>query len=689
MSKERLEALRKKKRLAELRAKQKSPKAKEPVLIAEKPEEVVKKDIEVSQADAVLRGAAQGFTLETLDEGIAAYETGKEVLSNMAGGFMEQGLKGVVDAAPNIAETYRKHKEDQEKHLDKIKKEHPMSYMGGNIAGLVANTASSMGVGAYLHGAKAVRSGIGAMGVIGGAGFVHGVGSSESDKLEDWISEGKEGAGAAMAGEMFMPGIKAVKALEKTKVSGFLQYLGVKPHIANNALETMGKKVNSWGTRCLNYVDETGEKLFAPFKKRIELADDVVEAANIEGAKMGAILNKIDSTANLKIDAQSMYADIVDYVLKPFANTIDPNQVRSVKAVDAKLKQAIFKNPNIDAKTRLPSGVREVNPNMSLSNLHQWKSNIYRNSKTVRRSGDPKIVNQHMIEEAVADRLTEHVDNIVATSSEIMEGNLASQYAAAKEKFGDLREASKLLNKSMHKDKGAQILADSFNDKVFKAAAIFEMSGRPGIGLRKAGVAAMGLRAVSKHPGVNGIIAQSAERISKAITSSPIMFDTMARSLMSAASISGEAFVEELLTAGAKVDLAASPLKRSTQEVFRRKDSILTVLNASNPKVASQLSAAIESKNVKAIRQIMATYGRGKSIQPGIGWDGLAVTDRDKQIVANWLNSVKSSTKRMMLTSKFKKDSIIPQEMYMPKQEKPMQQFIYRKKQNKVDKPEL
>mgnify|MGYP003147763267 CR=1 FL=1 len=682
MSKERLEALRKKKRLAELRAKQK----KKPEVI---PTQTVEKDIEVSQADAVLRGAAQGASLELLDEGIAAYETGKEVISNVAGGFMEQGLKGAIDAAPNIAESYREHKEDQEKHLKKLKEEHPVAYMGGNVAGLVANSAATLGLGAYVHGANAVRSGIGAMGIIGGAGFVHGVGSSESDKLEDWLSEGKEGAGAAMAGEMLLPGAKALKSIEKTKLSGFLQYLGVKSHIADNALQTMGKKVDSWGTRCLNYVDEAGEKLFAPFKNRIQLADDVADAANIEGAKMGSILKKIDDTANLNIDAQSMYADITDYVLKPFANTIDPNQLKSVKAVDSKLRQAIFKNPNIDAKTQLPSGSREVNPNMSLSNLHAWKSNIYRNSKTVKRSGDPKIVNQHMIEEAVADRLTEHVDNIVATSSDILEGNIAKEYTTAKQKFGDLREASKLLNKSMHKDKGAQILADSFNDKVFKAAALFQMSGNPGIGLRKAGIAAMGLRAVSKHPGVNGVIAQSANRISKAITAAPDTLNTLARSLMSAASISGEAFMEELLTAGAKVDLAANPLARSTEEVIRRKDSVLTILHSKNPAIASRLRAAIESKNVPAIRQIMSTYGKGRSIQSGIGWDGMAVTAQDKQAVNTWLQSVKSPRKRMMLTTQFAKDSIIPQEMYLPEQPEPMKQFIYSKRRNKIDKPEL
>ena len=66
------------------------------------------------------------------------------------------------------------------------------------------------------------------------------------------------------------------------------------------------------------------------------------------------------------------------------------------------------------------------------------------------------------------------------------------------------------------------------------------------VGCRKAGLTAMGLKAVANHPGVNGVIAASANRIGNAISSNPAAFEGMARSLMSSASISGEAFMEDL-----------------------------------------------------------------------------------------------------------------------------------------------
>ena len=658
-------------------------------------EEEEEKDLDVSQADAILRGAGQGFTLETLDEGIAAYKTGKEVIGEIAGGLMEQGLKGAVDAAPNIAETYRKHKEDETAHLQRLQEKHPYSYMGANVAGLLANSAATMGIASYIAGPKVavgVKQGIG---IFGGAGFIHGVGSSESDKLEDWIKEGQEGFMAGAAGEALVPGAKALKA---TKVSSFLKYLGVKKHVADNALQKFGKQVPDWVERTMNYTDEAGEFVFSPTKTRARVLDDIATEEAVAGAEMGSILNKIDTDFNLKIDPQGMYTDVKNFVLDPlYETTIDPEIIKNIDQADSFLKSTIFKNPNIDAKTQLASGVIEGNPNLNLTNLHRFKTGIYAKAKTVRKSGDPKIVNKALVQEMIADRVGVYIDETIATSDELAvkaldaEGKalptMAETYANAKVKFGDLRETRKLLQNSLTQDKGANILAGSFNDKILTAAALIQTSGS-GLAVRKAGMAAMGLKAVANHPGVNGVIAASANRISQAISSNPDVFEGIGRSLMSSASISGEAFMEDLMSSAAKVNLTLEPLARSTQEVIRRKDDILTMLHSKDPKLATELGIAIQKQDVNAIRQFMATHGSGKMIQPGIGWDGMAVTEQDKQAVSNWLQSVGSPRKRMMLTTQFGKDSIIPQEMYLPPQPEPMNQFIYRKKKNKIENPE-
>ena len=142
------------------------------------------------------------------------------------------------------------------------------------------------------------------------------------------------------------------------------------------------------------------------------------------------------------------------------------------------------------------------------------------------------------------------------------------------------------------------------------------------------------------------------------------------------------------MSSAAKVNLTLEPLARSTQEVMRRKDDILTMLHSKDPKLATQLGLAIQKQNVNAIRQFMSTHGSGKMIQPGIGWDGMAVTEQDKMAVRNFLQSVSSPRKRMMLTTQFGRDSMIPQEMFKPQKPEPMNQFIYRKKRNKIENPE-
>ena len=181
--------------------------------------------------------------------------------------------------------------------------------------------------------------------------------------------------------------------------------MGVKKHVAENALEKFGKQVPEWVERTMNYTDEAGEFVFSPTKTRARVLDDVVMEESVAGAEMGSILNKIDTDFNLKIDAQGMYSDVKNFVLDPlYETTIDPEIVRNIDQADSFLKSTIFENPSINAKTGMAEGILKPNPNLSLSNLHRYKSGIYDKVKTTRKSGDPKIVNKAFVQERIADR---------------------------------------------------------------------------------------------------------------------------------------------------------------------------------------------------------------------------------------------------------------------------------------------
>lgn len=649
-----------------------------------------KKDVDISMADAALRGFGQGFTLEQLDEGIASYETGKQVVGEIAQGLMDQGVSGNTDAAPSMAETYRKNKEDQQEYLNRVKDKYPLVYQGSNIAGVIANAAATMGAGHLLHGAKFMSSATNVAGIMGGAGFIHGVGSSESDNLGDWIREGKEGAAGAIVGELAAPGsAQALKYLKQKRAEGFLKFLDVPEHVANKSLEVFGKDVSSWIDRCLDYTDEVGEKIFSPIKRRANLLDDVQIQERIAGDKMGAVLNRIDSEYKLDINPQLIYTDIKNYAIDPLLEkTINADQIKEIQRADKFLRDSLFEFPVMDTKTNIPSQIKPSSK-LTLANLHNFKVGIYANGHVIKRATDPKVVNKHLVQEAIADRIGQNIKQIVSTSSELVDPQMIEEYTGAVQRFGDLREAGKLLQGSLHKDKGAKILNESFTSAMLKTAALYEMANKPGVGLRKTFMAAMGLKAIKEHPNVNAVIGKSAEIVGKAIEADPNKYELIARSLSAASAISGEALMEELMTSSAKVDLMSNPLARSTEEVIKRKDSILTMLEAKDPNLASQLGAAIQKRDTATIQQIMSANGTGSMIQPGIGWDGIAVSDQDKQAVSNWLQSIGSSKKRMLMTSKFNKDFMIPQEYYAPVQLEPMQQFVHRKRLNKISKPEL
>lgn len=647
------------------------------------------KDIDISQSDAIVRGFGQGLTLETLDEGIASYKTGKEVLGEMANHLMEQGAKGIIDQTPTLAETYRKHKDDQQVYLAKLREKYPMSYQGSNIAGLLTNTGATMGLAAYMHGARAVAHLPNAMGLMGGAGFIHGIGSSESDTMGEVLDEGIEGFKAGAVGEALVPGLKAVKG---ARVDSFLKFLNVRPHKIKNSLAQYNKQIVPWAERSLNYTSADGSKIVSPFKRRATMLEDVDFEKEIAGSEMGAILNDIDTNFKLDIDPKLIYSDIKRYALEPLQErTLNAKHLKTIEKADKFLRETLFESPTINGKTQMPEGnLFTPNPKLNLTRLHELRKGMYRDLKTTTRSGDPSLVNTSLVEQFIADRLGHNIKEVIETSSKLKGQDLLGQYANASQKYGDLSELSKVLHSTLTQDKGASILANVVNDKMFGAAAMLTAAGNPGAGIRKAGIVTMGIRAIASHPGVNGVIAKGANTIANAAEKNPAKYEVIMRGLAGAASISGEAFMEEFMTASAKVDLMETPLARTTAEVIRRKDSILTMLNSKNPELATSLADAIDNQKVDVIREIMSVHGKGKMIQAGIGWDGVAVTDQDKAQVQQWLQSVSDNRKRMYLTNQFGKDSMIPQEMIMGTPQKEiMRQFIHNKKRNKVSKPEL
>jgi hypothetical protein len=657
VSREKLEALRKRKRLSELRAKASQ---------GEPSQE------EMSATDAGLIGAREGATFGLYDEGAAAISTADQVIEDAAGAYMKQGLSGVVDALPNITETYNDHLEKERRVIDKARKEHPASFLAGDIAGSIASSSVTLGLGKLVHAGRALKTTSGLISTHAALGFAHGVGRSEDETIAGTVKEGLEASVFGAAGEVVGPvaGVlrgKAGEALQDVSSAAFLQYLGVPAHKLKDNLKSVGKPVKDWSSRMLGMTDIEGKPLIKSTATREELLGSIVDKGRMEGKTMGKVLSKVDNNLDVSVDAESIYDDILDTVIDPLRDTIDPDDIKIADKLEKNIKAVLFKAPDVDPKTGMEKGIRQANENLNLTKLHEFNSRIYKDAKTVRKSGDTLVVRKQQAKEKIASRLKDHIDSTIEGVDDLEGSELLTEWRRSKESFGDLREAEKAIEASIKKNDGGGFIQEMMGDSIFKytsaAGILTSMAGLP---VGEIALATAALRAVAKSPLVNGWTANSAGRMSKALTENPQKYNHIAARLVSSVGIPTDAFMDNLQLSAAEIELMENPLQRTTEEVIKRKDAILTVVDNRDKEMASSLRDAIDRQDKAAIAGIMSTLAMDSDkIQKGIGFDGMAVTEQDQQEVGSWINRIKNPRKRMKLKSQFNKDFMIPEEMMM------------------------
>jgi hypothetical protein len=154
--------------------------------------------------------------------------------------------------------------------------------------------------------------------------------------------------------------------------------------------------------------------------------------------------------------------------------------------------------------------------------------------------------------------------------------------------------------------------------------------------------------------------------MSKALTKNQQKYNHIAGRLVSSVGISTDAFMDNLQVSAAEIELMENPVQRTSEDVIKRKDAILTIANNRDKEMASSLRDAIDRQDQAAIAGIMSTLALDSNkVQEGIGFDGMAVTEQDQQEVGSWISRIKNPRKRMKLKSQFNKDFMVPEEMMM------------------------
>lgn len=639
---------------------------------------------EADKVEAFVQGAAQGATFGFADEAMAAVQTGTDALKAAYEGYEREGLKGLSEYSSNIAENYSKHVASQRDALQKAQLSNPTAFLAGDIAG------SILGAGKLLAGGKAGAK----LSAIALEGFAHGVGRSESETImdiENMAIEGAKGAALGVVAQKVGAGAFKGAALgaDKLRASSFIRFLGDKYQTVQKSLKS--GKVNDFAERMLSYTDDAGESLIKPTASRQDMLEMVEAARKSEGEKLGMLLEEADKISNVKNEGKAIYNLLNNEKLLSLANTGVKEDLVVMKQLQDKLLYATGLNIK---KVKLDKGIvvdelEEVSKT-GMSKLQSLQSQLYSQAKDL---ADTRV-RENMRTAGIYRNVADDIRNLVNKEIDSVSSADIPLNQALKEtrtKYGDLAEASTALSNRLNQDNGKNFIQKLFNESNISFTSIgAAVAASAGLPFTHTAIALAGLKAIHSNKTVNGVIAKSAHQMAKVLMKNPDKYERISGRLIQSATISGEAFMEDFMSASAEIALLDNPLERSTEEVYRRSDSILTLLENANPQAADQLRTAIANRDDAGIASLMSNIssipGVSNKIKQGLGWDGKAVTDQDRQAVMSQINAIKSTRKRMMLATQFQKDAVIPMELSQPEVES-VNQFVYRKAKDKVRNP--
>lgn len=625
----------------------------------------LKTELEPSTMDAFLEGGSQGLTMR-LGDNVASVA---EAASNT---FLENKMKGNEDYLSTAVEEYHKTQEQREVIRQRAIKDHPVAYYAGDIAGTIASTAATFGIGGFIRGGVALGTLSGRLSTNAAIGFVHGIGDAESDTIAGVINEGLESAILGGAGEVIAPVAGMAKAamvppLRKVQANAFVKFLGDNGNYVMDSLKGKGKKVVDWAERMVKYTDETGEAIVTRNISRLDLRDKFNHLKKFHGDNMGKVLDSVDKDLGLRLNAKGIYNHLDEVAMKELKDTAIEDNIGVLKKLQKRTLYALgLDSKKVSLGKNLVIDEVDKIADPSLAKLHEYQSFLYNTSQDLWDTGQKIPRQQSRIYKAMAKEISKTVDEALEFSSEFSQYPLKGIYDKSRLVYGDLSEGVTALTHRLAQDNGKTWVQRLFNDKLFSvystAGIMTSAMGMPGA---QYALGVAGLRAIQTAKPVNGFLIKAAKNIADAAEANPDKYATMLGHIVSSAAISGEALMDSIEQANAQVELAETPLQRNSQEVIRRKDSILTLLHNKNKEAASLLRKAIEDQNTDRIGAVMKDVAvlAPDLIEPGLGWDGIAYTDQDKTSVFEWINKIKNTRKRMHLKSNFAKDFKIPEEL--------------------------
>jgi len=680
---------------------------------------------EFSMGQSFMKGMGQGFSYGLEDEISAGAATvndvlttdlGKQVVNDTLASFTKAQLDGDQMPITRLAEQYRKHKNSEKELVDQYRTDNPISYMAGDLAGTALNYAT---VGPLAFGAGVLtRGGSVLYGTL--SGIAHEAGRTEAQTIEGAAKDMAIGGAIGGIGEAMMPayraGVEAVtdtlgkvrsSALVNFLTGGYRQPSKAGSLTAKAKLAQVGKQVDAFAERMVNYTDLDGTPLIKPTMNREDFYNSVNKNADVVGGEMSALLNQVDEMLGQpSINGYELRTRIREQIIKPM------QAVKSLpedKAVAAALDDYLINltqslksvEQSVDPKTGANILKEVFEPQQwNLSELSKQKSQLQRMYRSVRmpKEADAQAAIQYRIaqgKDQIGSIMGDIIDETLAKESSKLGVDVGQQYVGLKQKYGDLAEASSFIKNQMNIDDGKSLLSRVFTDSIVRYTSAAGILGTTvGLPYAKTGIAIAGLRGVAMSKRFNGAITKSANEAIRIMEKNPEATAAIANRLVTSSSLSANDQFDNMTRAMAELTFIDQPLARDPNEVIRRADKILHLVEDIDPEMASNLSTAIDNRDLGSVSALMDQVIRAvpaQYVQPGIGFGGRAFSEEDIAKVNADIGKIRNTRRRKELSTAFNNQSsesfrMIPKELYEEKQSDPANFFQFKKKQNKFIK---
>lgn len=288
---------------------------------------------EPGQAEAAVRGAAEGASLGFYDEIVGAVNAPIDVLTSRLAAWAE-GVKPEDIDAPSMGDAYTQHRDEARTAQKTAEKAHPGTFTAGQVAGgigsmLVPGGAAAKGVAS----AGKLAKGATAAGKLAGTGALAGMGSSEATDVKGIAQDAASGAGTALATGGALKGLGAAgKGLGKLAKTGSEQVQKRALGLTGRAGKQLGRENVQDATKLARQHEIlTGDKL-----KTVDRAN---QALRTIGTKFDDLWSKYMPDNQPQFNPQNVAQRIDNEVTKATKYSTGPDQQKIVTKLVKNIKQ--------------------------------------------------------------------------------------------------------------------------------------------------------------------------------------------------------------------------------------------------------------------------------------------------------------------------------------------------------------